>query len=155
MAFTGNFSCNTLRAGLMNGTINFSSSTFYLALYTNSATLDQTTTAYTATGEASGGNYVAGGEVLEKKERKFEVTPLCCSYMGDEIVSDRRVLTRVTGGMVFPEGKEVVVRYNRKIRNKIVSDSIQDKRRYFDFAVGDEIMIRSSKENSRFVKILQ
>ena len=64
MAFQGNFSCNTLRAGLMNGTINFSSSTFYLALYTNSATLDQTTTAYTATGEASGGNYVAGGEVV-------------------------------------------------------------------------------------------
>ena len=64
MSFTGNFSCNTLRAGLMNGTINFSSSTFYLALYTNSATLDQTTTAYTATGEASGGNYGAGGEVV-------------------------------------------------------------------------------------------
>ena len=64
MAFTGNFSCNTLRAGLMNGTINFSSDTFYLALYTNSATLDQTTTAYTATGEASGGNYVAGGQVV-------------------------------------------------------------------------------------------
>jgi hypothetical protein len=64
MSFTGNFSCNTLRAGLMNGAINFSSSTFYLALYTNSATLDQTTTAYTATGEASGGNYVAGGEVV-------------------------------------------------------------------------------------------
>ena len=64
MAFTGNFSCNTLRAGLMDGTINFSSDVFYLALYTNSATLDQTTTAYTATGEASGGNYVAGGEVV-------------------------------------------------------------------------------------------
>ena len=64
MAFTGNFSCNTLRAGLINGTINFSSDVFYLALYTNSATLDQTTTAYTATGEASGGNYVAGGEVV-------------------------------------------------------------------------------------------
>jgi len=64
MAFTGNFSCNTLRAGLMDGTINFSSDVFYLALYTNSATLDQTTTAYTATGEASGGNYVAGGQVV-------------------------------------------------------------------------------------------
>ena len=64
MAFTGNFSCNTLRAGLMNGTINFASDTFYLALYTNSATLDQTTTAYTTTGEASGGNYVAGGQLV-------------------------------------------------------------------------------------------
>ena len=64
MAFTGNYSCNTLRSGLVNGTINFASDTFYLALYTNSATLDQTTTAYTVTGEASGGNYVAGGSVV-------------------------------------------------------------------------------------------
>jgi len=64
MAFTGNFSCNTLRSGLMDGTISFSSDTFYLALYTNDATLDQTTTAYTATGESSGGNYVAGGQVV-------------------------------------------------------------------------------------------
>ena len=64
MAFQGNFSCNTLRAGLMNGTINFASDTFYLALYTNNATLDETTTAYTITGEATGGNYVAGGQIV-------------------------------------------------------------------------------------------
>ncbi len=60
MAFTG----NTLRSGLANGTINFASDTFYLALYTNAATLDQTTTAYITTGEASGGNYVAGGQIV-------------------------------------------------------------------------------------------
>ena len=64
MSFTGNYSCNTLRSGLANGTINFASDTFYLALYTNAATLDQTTTAYTTTGEATGGNYVAGGNVV-------------------------------------------------------------------------------------------
>ena len=64
MAFTGNYSCNTLRSGLVDGTINFATDTFYLALYTNTATLDQTTTAYSATGEASGGNYVAGGQVV-------------------------------------------------------------------------------------------
>ena len=64
MAFTGNYSCNTLRSGLANGTINFASDTFYLALYTNAATLDSTTTAYTTTGEASGGNYVAGGQIV-------------------------------------------------------------------------------------------
>jgi len=64
LAFTGNYSCNTLRSGLANGTINFASDTFYLALYTNSATLDQTTTEYTSTGEASGGDYVAGGEIV-------------------------------------------------------------------------------------------
>lgn len=64
MAFTGNYSCNTLRSGLINGTFNFSSNTFKLALYTNAATLDETTTAYTTTGEVSGGNYVAGGQVV-------------------------------------------------------------------------------------------
>jgi len=64
MAFTGNFSCNTLRTGLINGTLNFATDTFRLALYTNAATLDQTTTAYTPDGETSGGNYVAGGQVI-------------------------------------------------------------------------------------------
>jgi hypothetical protein len=64
MAFAGNFSCNTLRSGLANGTINFATDTFYLALYTNAATIDSTTTAYTTTGEATGGDYVAGGNVV-------------------------------------------------------------------------------------------
>jgi hypothetical protein len=64
MAFTGNFSCNTLRSGLADGTINLSSNTFLLALYTNAASLDQTTTAYTSVGEASGGNYAPGGQVV-------------------------------------------------------------------------------------------
>jgi len=64
MAFTGNFSCNTLRSGLASGSFNFSTDVFRLALYTNAATLDQTTTAYTATGEASGGNYAATGLVV-------------------------------------------------------------------------------------------
>lgn len=64
MSFTGNYSCNTLRSGLVSGSINFNTDTFYLALYTNAATLDETTTAYTTTGESSGGNYVAGGQVV-------------------------------------------------------------------------------------------
>ncbi len=64
MAFTGNYSCNTLRSGLATSAFDFASDTFYLALYTNTATLDATTTAYTVTGEASGGNYVAGGQVV-------------------------------------------------------------------------------------------
>lgn len=64
MAFTGNYSCNTLRSGLVDGTINFVTDTFYLALYTNAATLDQNTTAYTTADESSGGNYVAGGQIV-------------------------------------------------------------------------------------------
>ena len=64
MAFTGNYSCNILRTALINGTMNFSSDVFKLALYTNAATLDETTTGYTSTGEASGGDYSAGGQTV-------------------------------------------------------------------------------------------
>ena len=67
MAFTGNFVTNTFKTGLLDGTFNFNTGTtqvFKIALYTNAATLDATTTAYTATGEATGGNYSAGGQIL-------------------------------------------------------------------------------------------
>lgn len=64
MAFTGNYSCNTFRTGLLNGTFNFTSGTFYIALYTNEATLDASTTAYTTTGEVVASGYTAGGEIL-------------------------------------------------------------------------------------------
>ena len=64
MAFTGNFSCNVFKTGLMNGTFNFTSGTFYVALYTNDATLDASTTAYTATGEVVASGYSAGGLAL-------------------------------------------------------------------------------------------
>ena len=64
MAFTGNWACNTFKTGLMNGTFNFTSGTYYIALYTNEATLDATTTAYTTTGEVVATGYTAGGEAL-------------------------------------------------------------------------------------------
>ena len=64
MAFTGNYTCNVFRTGLMNGTFNFTSGTFKIALYTNEATIDATTTAYTATGEVIDAGYTAGGQIL-------------------------------------------------------------------------------------------
>ena len=64
MAFTGNWACNTFKTGLMNGTFNFTSGTFYIALYTNAATLDATTANYTTTGEVVASGYTAGGNVL-------------------------------------------------------------------------------------------
>ena len=67
MAFTGNFTTNTFKIGLLDGTFNFNTGTtqvYKIALYTNAATLDQSTTAYTSTGEASGGSYSAGGQTL-------------------------------------------------------------------------------------------
>jgi len=65
MPFTGNWTTNTFKVGLLDGVFDFDGSqTYKIALYTNATTLDQTTTAYTSTGETSGGNYVAGGQAL-------------------------------------------------------------------------------------------
>jgi hypothetical protein len=64
MAFTGNYTCDVFKVGLFNGTASFSSGTFKIALYTNNATLDASTTAYTTNGEVVASGYTAGGVVL-------------------------------------------------------------------------------------------
>lgn len=67
MAFTGNYTCNVFRTGILDGVYNFGTGTtdvFKIALYTNAATLDASTTAYTSTGEVVDAGYTAGGEIL-------------------------------------------------------------------------------------------
>lgn len=69
MAFSGNYMTTSFKQQLLEAVHDFRTSgdTFYMALYTNSATLDASTTAYTATGETtntSGSAYVAGGQAL-------------------------------------------------------------------------------------------
>lgn len=64
MAFTGNYTCNVFKSGLIDGDFDFDTDTFKIALYTNSATLDASTTAYTSTGEVSASGYTAGGNTL-------------------------------------------------------------------------------------------
>jgi len=59
--------CTSFKAELMLAVHDFrdvSGDTFKLALYTSSASIDANTTAYTATNEASGTNYTAGGGAL-------------------------------------------------------------------------------------------
>ena len=64
MSFTGNYTCNSFKNGLLEGAFNFDSNTFRIALYTNNATLDENTTEYTTTGEVVASGYTAGGQVL-------------------------------------------------------------------------------------------
>jgi|TARA_R100000234_G_scaffold109920_1_gene82063 hypothetical protein len=59
--------CTSFKQELLVGTHNFTNSsgnTFKLALYTSSATLGASTTAFTTTGQASGTNYTSGGANL-------------------------------------------------------------------------------------------
>jgi hypothetical protein len=67
MSFTGNFLCNSLNPGLVSGRFDFvtpTTDTYYIALYTNAATLDSSTTAYTTAGEVVAAGYTAGGNVI-------------------------------------------------------------------------------------------
>lgn len=56
--------CTSFKVDLLDGEHDFGADTFKIALYTSSATLDATTTAYSATNETSGTGYSAGGNTL-------------------------------------------------------------------------------------------
>jgi len=62
MAFTGSYICTSFYIDLGLANIDTAADTFRLALYSDTATLTEATTAYTATGElATAGGYTAGG----------------------------------------------------------------------------------------------
>ena len=59
--------CTSFKVDLLSGKMDFtagSGDTFKMALYTSSATIGPTTTAYSATNEISGTGYTAGGNTL-------------------------------------------------------------------------------------------
>ena len=59
--------CTSFKAEILLAVHDFrvtSGDTFKLAMYTSAATIDANTTAYTATNEATGTNYTAGGGTL-------------------------------------------------------------------------------------------
>jgi hypothetical protein len=68
MAITTNAIANSFKKELLEGKHNFTASTgnkFKLALYTSSATLGKSTTAFTSTNQvAASGSYVSGGGAL-------------------------------------------------------------------------------------------
>ncbi len=69
MAFSGNFMCTSFKQELLEGVHNFKNSggnTFNLALYTNSASFNAATTAYTSGNEVSGTGYSAKGGSLTR-----------------------------------------------------------------------------------------
>ena len=56
--------CTSFKADLFNKEQDLDTDTIKIALYTSSATLDATTTAYTTSNEVTGTGYTAGGETL-------------------------------------------------------------------------------------------
>lgn len=64
MAFTGNTACDTFKLGGFTARFDFATTPLYIALYTNEATLNASTTAYTSVGEVVAAGYTAGGQLL-------------------------------------------------------------------------------------------
>jgi hypothetical protein len=103
MSFTGNFTANSFKTALLNGDVDFSADVFKIALYTNNATLDQTTLAYTTDGEVVASGYTAGGEVL---------TPTVASLDGVSFVSFENVswvgAITARGALIYKNGGTAV-----------------------------------------------
>ena len=74
--------CTSFKQELLVGTHNFTNggNTFNLALYTSSATLGASSTAYVTTGESSGTNYSARGAALTNVTPVTSGTTAICDF---------------------------------------------------------------------------
>jgi hypothetical protein len=103
MSFTGNFTANSFKTALLNADVYFGVDTFKIALYTNNATLDQTTAAYTTDGEVVASGYTAGGEVLTATVSALDGV----SFVSFENVSWTSALT-ARGALIYKDGGTAV-----------------------------------------------
>lgn len=75
--------CASFKQEILVGTHDFTASTgdtFKLALYTSSATMDSSATAYSATNEVSGTGYTAGGNALTSVTPVLSGTTALCDF---------------------------------------------------------------------------
>ncbi len=101
MAFSGNYMCTSFKNELLYGVHDFDASTgdtFNIALYTSAATLDASTTAYSATNETSGTGYSAGGQALTNVNPTTSGTTAFTDF-ADETFSTATITAR--GALIY------------------------------------------------------
>jgi len=103
LSFTGNYTCNSFKSGLIDGDFDFATDTFKIALYTNNATLNAETAAYTATGEVSASGYTAGGVALTVEKGITGGT----AYISFEDVTVSAAFT-ARGALIYKDGGAAV-----------------------------------------------
>tara|TARA_R100001163_G_scaffold12480_1_gene11588 strand:- start:1015 stop:1446 length:432 start_codon:yes stop_codon:yes gene_type:complete len=95
--------CTSFKKELLEAKHNFLNSggnTFKLALYTSSATLDATTTAYTTSNEVSGTGYTAKGNTLTRVDPSTSGTTALTDF-ADTTFSSSTITAR--GALIFNE----------------------------------------------------
>jgi hypothetical protein len=82
--------CNSFKTEILTGTHNFtatSGNTFNIALYTSSATLNKSTTAYTTSNEVSGTGYTAKGNALTSVTPALSTDTAVCDFADTSFTS--------------------------------------------------------------------
>jgi hypothetical protein len=87
----------------MNGTFNFNTDTFKIALYNGNATLGPTTATYTSSNESSGGSYVAGGTTLTISQTPTTGTSGTVAYINFSNVTWTGAIT-ARGALIYKVG---------------------------------------------------
>jgi len=112
--------CTSFMGELLTATHNFTTSTgntFKAALYLASATLNASTTAYSATGEVTGTNYTAGGITVTNGTSPTATNSSTTAGVAYWTPSASLVYTTVTLSTAF----DTVLIYNSSASNKAVS----------------------------------
>ena len=118
--------CTSFMGELMTGTHNFgvapiraatTADTFKAALYLASATINASTTAYSATGEVSGTNYTAGGVTVTNATAPIATNSSTTAGVAYWTPSASITYTTVTLSTAF----DTVLIYNSTQSNKAVS----------------------------------
>lgn len=97
--------CTSFKKELFEGTHDFSASggdTIKMALYTSSASLDATTTAYSATNEVSGTGYSAGGATLTNVDPSISATTAFIDF--DNVTWSSSTIT-ARGALIYNSSK--------------------------------------------------
>ena len=91
--------CNSFKQELLQGLHDLDGHTLKLALYTSSATLGPTTTAFSTTNESSGTNYTSGGATLSNVAVSLSGTVAFVDF--DDVSFSSATISDAAGALIY------------------------------------------------------
>ncbi len=91
--------CNSFKQELLQGLHDLDGHTLKLALYTSSATLGPTTTAFSTTNESSGTNYTSGGATISNVAVSLSGTVAFVDF--DDVSFSSATIADAAGALIY------------------------------------------------------
>ena len=91
--------CNSFKQELLQGLHDLDGHTLKLALYTSSATLGPTTTAFSTTNESSGTNYTSGGATISNVAVSLSGTVAFVDF--DDVSFSSATISDAAGALIY------------------------------------------------------